>query len=65
VAAAGAAHVGRHLFADQLAAGLVKTGGRLINTRATTGLLLAESHLTSQLFAGILRKVTMLPSPAG
>ncbi len=25
----------------------------------------AESHLTRQLFAGMLRKITMLPSPAG
>ena len=28
-------------------------------------LLLAESHLTRQLFASMLRKITMLPSPAG
>jgi hypothetical protein len=28
-------------------------------------LLLAESHLTRQLFAGMLAKIAMLPSPAG
>jgi hypothetical protein len=28
-------------------------------------LLLAEGHLTRRLFAGILRKIAVLPSPAG
>ena len=28
-------------------------------------LLLAESHLTRRLFAGMLRKIAALPSPAG
>jgi hypothetical protein len=28
-------------------------------------LLLAESRLTRRLFAGMLRKITMLPAPAG
>jgi len=27
--------------------------------------LLAESHLTRRLFAGMLAKIAMLPSPAG
>jgi hypothetical protein len=44
---------------------LVKTGGRLIKPAHYYWLLLAESHLTRQLFAGMLRKITMLPSPAG
>jgi hypothetical protein len=44
---------------------LVKTGGRLIQHARYSWLLLAESHLTRQLFAGMLRKITMLPSPAG
>jgi hypothetical protein len=44
---------------------LVKTGGRLIKHARYYWLLLAESHLTRQLFAGMLRKITMLPSPAG
>jgi len=26
---------------------------------------MAESHLTRQLFAGMLRKITLLPAPAG
>jgi len=29
------------------------------------GPLLAESHLTRRLFAGMLRKIAALPSPAG
>jgi hypothetical protein len=28
-------------------------------------LLLAEGHLTRRLFAGMLRKIAALPSPAG
>ena len=44
---------------------LLKTGGRLIKHARYYWLLLAESHLTRQLFAGMLRKITMLPSPAG
>jgi hypothetical protein len=44
---------------------LVKTGGRLIQHARYYWLLLAESHLTRQRFAGMLRKITMLPSPAG
>ena len=44
---------------------LVKTGGRLIQHGRYYWLLLAESHLTRRLFAGMLRKITMLPSPAG
>ena len=44
---------------------LVKTGGRLIQHARYYWLLLAESHLTRRLFAGMLRKIMMLPSPAG
>jgi hypothetical protein len=44
---------------------LVKTGGRLIQHARYYRLLLAESHLTRRLFAGMLRKITMPPSPAG
>jgi len=44
---------------------LVKTGGRLIQHARYYWLLLAESHLTRQLFAGMLRKITLLPVPAG
>ncbi len=44
---------------------LVKTGGRLIKHARYYWLLLAESHLTRHLFAAMLRKITMLPAPAG
>jgi hypothetical protein len=44
---------------------LVKTGGRLIQHARYYWLLLAESHLTRRLFARMLRKIAMLPSPAG
>ena len=44
---------------------LVKTGGRLIKHAPYYWLLLAESHLTWGLFAGMLAKIAMLPSPAG
>ena len=44
---------------------LVKTGGRLIKHARYYWLLLADSHLTRQLFAGMLRKITLLPVPAG
>jgi hypothetical protein len=42
---------------------LVKTGGRLIKHARYYWLMLAESHLTRRLFAGMLRKITMLPAP--
>jgi len=44
---------------------LVKTGGRLIKHARYYWLMLGENHLTRQLFAGMLRTITMLPSPAG
>jgi Transposase DDE domain group 1 len=44
---------------------LVKTGGRLIKHARYYWLLLAESHLTRQLFGGMLRRIAALPSPAG
>ena len=44
---------------------LVKTGGRLIIHARYYWLLLAEGHLTRRLFAGMLRKIAALPSPAG
>jgi len=40
---------------------LVKTGGRLIQHARYYWLLLAESHLTRRLFAGVLAKIAMLP----
>jgi len=44
---------------------LVKTGGRLIKHARYCWLLLAESHLTRRLFAGMLGRIAALPSPAG
>jgi hypothetical protein len=44
---------------------LEKTGGRLIKHARYYWLLLAESHLTRRLFAGMLRKIAALPLPAG
>ena len=44
---------------------LVKTGGQLIKHARYYWWVLAKSHLTSQLFAGMLQKITMPPSPAG
>ena len=44
---------------------LVKTGGRLIKHARYHWLLLAESHLTRRLFAGMLGKIAALPVPAG
>jgi hypothetical protein len=44
---------------------VVKTGGRLIKHAHYYWLLLAESHLTRRLFAGMLRKITALPVPTG
>ena len=44
---------------------LVKPGGRLIKNSRYCWLLLAESHLTRRLFAGMLWRIAALPSPAG
>jgi Transposase DDE domain group 1 len=44
---------------------VVKTGGRLIKHASYYWLLLAESHLTRRLFGTMLRRVAMLPVPAG
>ena len=44
---------------------LVKTGRRLIKHARYYWMLLAESHLTRRLFAGMLRKIAALPPPAG
>ena len=44
---------------------LVKTRGRLIKHARYYWLLLAESHLTQRLLAGMLSKIAALPSPAG
>jgi hypothetical protein len=44
---------------------LVKTGGRLVKHTRYCWLLLAESHLTRRLFGATLRRIELLPWPAG
>jgi hypothetical protein len=59
----GAASTDRQLAMTSLRQRLVKTGGRLISTPATTGLLLAENHLTRPLFGSMMGRIAALPSP--
>jgi hypothetical protein len=65
VAAAGAADAGRNLVADQRAAAVGQDRRPIDQTYRYYWLLLAESHITRLLFAGMLAKIAMLPSPAG
>jgi hypothetical protein len=44
---------------------LVKTGGRLIMHARYYWLLLAEGHLTRRLFTAMVRRIDLLPLPAG
>jgi hypothetical protein len=44
---------------------LVKTGGRLIKHAHYYWLLLAEGHLTRRLFTAMVRRIDLLPLPAG
>jgi hypothetical protein len=44
---------------------LAKTGGKLAIDARYYWLLLAESHLTRQLFWAIVRRIEALPQPAG
>jgi len=44
---------------------LVKTGGRLVKHARYYWLLLAESHPTRRLFGAMLRRIELLPLPAG
>jgi hypothetical protein len=44
---------------------LVKTGGRLVKHARYHWLLLAESHLTQQLFVAMARRIKALSLPAG
>jgi hypothetical protein len=44
---------------------LVKMGGRLVKHARYYWLLLAESHLTRRLFGSIVRRIELLPLPAG
>jgi len=65
VAAVGAADAGRYLVADQPAAAVGENRRTTIKHARYYWLLLAESHLTRRLFADMLAKIAMLPSPAG
>jgi len=64
VATAGAADAVATWSPTSLQQRLVKTGGQLIQHARYYCLMLAESHLTRRLFAGVLAKIAMLPSPA-
>jgi hypothetical protein len=44
---------------------VVKTGGRLIKHARYYWLLLAEGHLTRRLFTAMVRRIDLLPLPAG
>ena len=44
---------------------LVKTGSRLVKHARYYWLMLAEGHLTRARFAAMLRRIAMLPLPAG
>jgi len=44
---------------------LVKTGGRLVKHARYYWLLLAESHLTRRRLGTMLRRIELLPLPAG
>jgi hypothetical protein len=65
VAAACAAQENRQVVLDHLQQRLVKTGGRLVKHARYYWLLLAESYLTRRLFAAMLRRIELLPLPAG
>ena len=65
MAAVGAAEENRQVVADQLQQRLVKTGGRLVKHARYYWLLLAESHLTRRRLGAMLRRIELLPLPAG
>ena len=44
---------------------VVKTGGRLIKHARYYWLLLAEGHLTRQIFGAMVQRIAALPVPAG
>jgi hypothetical protein len=43
----------------------VKTGGRLVKYARYYWMVLAEGHLTRARFAAMLRRIALLPLPAG
>jgi len=54
-----------HVVADELAAMLIRTGGRLVERARYYWLMLAEGHLTRRLFGAIVRRLATLSVPAG
>jgi hypothetical protein len=54
-----------HLVADSLQQRRAKTGGRLVKHARYYWLLLAEGHLMRRWFGSMLRRIAMLPAPAG
>jgi hypothetical protein len=44
---------------------LVKTGGHLVRHARYRWIMRAESHLTRQLFGGMLQRIAALPLPTG
>ena len=65
VAAAGAAEENRQLLAHQPAAEAGENRRPNDQARALLLALLAESHLTRRLFASMVRRIELLPLPAG
>ena len=65
VAAAGAAPEDEGWSLTSLQQRLVKTGGRLVKHARYYWLLLAETHLTPRPFGAMLRRIALLPLPAG
>jgi len=65
VAVAGGAEANRQGSLTSLQQRLLKTGGRLVRHARYYWLLLAESHLTRRLFASMVRRIELLPLPAG
>jgi hypothetical protein len=55
----------RELVADESAATLVKTGGRLVKHARYHWLLLAEGHLTRRRFGAMLGRIALLPILTG
>jgi hypothetical protein len=64
MAAAGAADSCRHLIAVRSAAAVGEIPADESSNSCTLLVVLAESHLRRQLFAGMLRKITLQPSRA-
>jgi hypothetical protein len=65
MARAGAAKGNQVVVVDQFAAAAGKDGRALVKHARYYWLLLAQSHLTRRLFGNMLRRMEVLPVPAG